>query len=146
MPNTNTDSLTKGTMVAINARVTHCGKSGIQETHSIFLLILEMLPKFLMPLLCPWKWEIIYILPYLLSYNDKYVKVHWAFCDKSYYKNLRCFYYYINQWDLRLSSFLKTHNLFTDESWNCIGKYIEATSHGRQTILCLLKPFKLGYN
>ena len=78
-------------------RVTHCRKNDIQETYFVFLLILEMLPKFLVPLLCPWKWEIIYVLPYLLSYNDKYVKVHWAFCDKSYYKNLRCFYYYINQ-------------------------------------------------
>lgn len=78
-------------------RVTHCRMTDIQESCSPFLLILEMLLRFLTPLLCSWKWEIIYVLPYLLGYEDKYVKVHWAFCDKRYYKNLRCFYYYINQ-------------------------------------------------
>lgn len=54
MPNTKILNPAKVTMVIINAKESkHGGKTDIQETCSLSLLILQMLPKFLLPLLCP---------------------------------------------------------------------------------------------
>lgn len=140
-------SLTKVTIAIINAKArTNCRKISIQETCSLFLLTLEMLPKFLMPLQCSWKWDIIYFPLTSGGYHDKYGKVHWAFCDKRYYKIWGVFIIISVKWDLRLSSFLKTHNFLWGNHEIVLGNILKSHNRADRRFLCLLGPLKLGYN
>lgn len=59
------------------------------------------------------------------GYNDKYVKVNRAFRDKRYYKNPRCFYYYINQTGSQTKLILKTHNFLWVNHGIVLGKILK---------------------